>query len=115
MTFGLYCTLFLATFCLELVVYRILLRRFFSNTQILILCLILNVATHPIVCLVFPRWLGIHYWIPAELFAWAVEALILWALARWMTHHRMRWTTALLISLAANAFSAGLGLLFFSV
>jgi hypothetical protein len=111
MTFGQYFPLLLATFCFELVVYGILLRRIFSRRQIFILCVLLNVITHPIVCLVFPRWLGIHYWIPAELFAWVVEAQILWILARWMIHHKMRWTNALLISLAANAFSAGLGLL----
>ena len=102
---------FVATFCLELVVYGILLQRVFSKKQILAVCLLLNVITHPLVCLGFPRWLGNYYWIPAELFAWVVEALILWIFARWLMHHKMRWTKALLISLAANAFSAGLGLL----
>jgi hypothetical protein len=106
-----YFTLLLATFCFELFVYGLLLRRIFSRKQIFILCLLLNVITHPIVCLVFPQWLGNHYWIPAELFAWVVEAQILWIFARWLIHHKMRWTKALLISLAANAFSAGLGLL----
>lgn len=114
MTFWQYCTLLLATFCLELVVYGLLLRRIFSGKQIAILCLILNVTTHPIVCLVFPRWLGIHYWIPAELFAWLAEGYMLLILARSMSRSRMRWTSALTISLAANAFSAGLGLLFSS-
>ena len=114
MTIGHYCTLLLATFCFELIVYQTLLHRFFSTRQILTICFLLNIITHPLVCLVFPRYLGIYYWIPAELFAWLVEAQILWVLARWMVHYRMRWTRALLISFAANAFSAGFGLLFFS-
>jgi hypothetical protein len=114
MTIEQYFTLLLATFCFELIIYGTLLYRIFSKRQILAVCFLLNIITHPLVCLVFPRFFGIYYWIPAELFAWLVEAQTLWMLAQWMVHYKMRWTRALLISLAANSFSAGLGLLFFS-
>jgi hypothetical protein len=105
---------FVATFCLELIVYGILLQREFSKKQILAVCMFLNVITHPLVCLVFPRWLGNYFWIPAELFAWVVEALLLLAFARWVAPYKMEWTNAFAISLAANALSAGVGLLIFS-
>jgi len=114
MTIEQYFTLLLTTFCIELIVYGILLYRIFSKRQILAICVLLNIITHPLVCLVFPRFFGIYYWIPAELFAWLVEAQILLFLSQWMVHYKMRWTRALLISLAANLFSAGIGLLFFS-
>ena len=114
MTIEQYFTLLLATFCFELLVYGVLLYRIFSKRQILATCILLNIITHPLVILVFPLFLGIYYWIPAELFAWLVEAQILLLLAQWMVHYKMKWTRALLISLAANLFSAGFGLVFFS-
>jgi len=114
MTIGQYLTLFVTTYCLEFLVYGILLHRLFSKRQILALCLLLNVITHPLVCFGFPQWFDNYEWILAELFAWLIEALILLVIARLVAHYKMRWIKALTTSLAANALSAGMGLLFFS-
>ena len=108
-----YLPLFVVTFCLELAVYGILLNQVFSKKQILAISVLLNIITHPLVCFGFPGWFGNYYWILAELFAWVVEALILFALARWVVHHPIRSTKALATSLAANALSAGMGLVLF--
>ena len=113
MTIEQYFPTFIITFCLELIVYGILLHPTFSRKQILAVCVILNLITHPLVSLGFPLWFGNYFWIPAELFAWVVESLVLLGLARLLAHYKMRWQRALVISLAANAFSAGVGLLAF--
>ena len=114
MTIEQYLPLFVTTVCLELFIYGMFIHPIFSRKQIFGVCFLLNLSTHPLVCLVFPIWIEKHSWIPAELFAWVVEALILLALTRGVAHYKMHWTKAFVISLAANAFSAGVGLLFFS-
>jgi hypothetical protein len=74
---------------------------------------ICQLTTHPIVWFVLPRT---HPWplgyTIKELFAWLVEALIVYLASRtrW-SRERVGVLDALLISLAANALSAGIGLL----
>jgi len=108
-----YLPMFVITLCLELPVYGILLYPVFSKKQILAISMLLNIITHPLVCLGFPRWFGNYFWILAELFAWVVEALFLFVFARWVVHHQIRLTKAFATSLAANALSAGMGLVLF--
>ena len=109
-----YILLFASTYCLELLIYGILLFQLFSKKQILALCLFLNVITHPLVCYGFPRWFSKYEWILAELFAWIVEALLLLVISRWVVYKKMSWTKAFSTSLAANALSAGVVLLFYA-
>jgi len=102
--------IFALTCLLELPVYLWLLRHVVCVPWGLLLCLALNLATHPIVWFVLPGLLENqqHYVLVAEAFAVGVEALILIALAhfrRW----DLPWLSLVGVAFLANAFSATLG------
>jgi hypothetical protein len=109
LSFKAYLPLFLLTCLFEAPFYFIFLRgrSFTSRLSALLLC---NLATHPIVCFVIPK-LAERFQLTlaselaiAEIFAPAIEALLLWKV--W----RMRLTTALIAAVLANLFSWWVGI-----
>lgn len=106
---------FLGTLVIELPVYTWATTSVFGFARALAIGVALNVATHPLM------W-GVHSllrhpylltFLVAEAVVWATEAILL----KTFSHRRrarrvLGWSEALAISFAANAFSAGAGLLF---
>ena len=103
--------LFAMTYLLELPIYQGLLRRVVRLRQGLLLCLALNVATHPIVWFVWPIVLEnqLHYVLVAEAFAVLVEATLLWGMARWKRWPDGSWLSFVGVAFLANAFSVAVG------
>ena len=106
---------FLGTLVLETPVYFFALRRALGPAGALLASLALNLATHP---LAWSAIRGAPHAFPGIFFAvegavTLVEALLIVAIGRtrW-SRRRMGVGEALAMSLAANAFSAGVGLLF---
>lgn len=102
-----YLPYFLKTFLLELPIYLLLLRGLKSLRQILLINLVVNLATHPIVFFGIPLLLingtYLQYLIIAEIFAPAVEAWLLFQI------FKIRPGRAILAALLANLFSWGVG------
>jgi hypothetical protein len=101
---------FTATLAIEAPIYLWLLRERgwrFGVTM----TLLGNLLTHPIACWLVsgaePAW---GRFVAAELFAWLSEALLLVVLGR-AFQKRIDWSQSVWIALAANATSAGIGLL----
>jgi hypothetical protein len=99
---------FVVTLALELPVYALLLRRPLGLARALAVAVALNLATHPLAWLATYRW-GARFF-AVEAGVWLAEALLLFALARALGR-RVPLHEALLAALAANALSAGAGLL----
>jgi hypothetical protein len=99
---------FVGTLLLELPLYTLLLRRRLGTTRAVAVAAAINLATHPL------AWLAISAqvlpFIAVETCVWLTETLLIYvagrALARAVPFHE-----ALLAALAANALSAGVGLL----
>ncbi len=78
-----YLPFFLKTLLLELPLYYLLLKNVKSFKQILLINLVVNIATHPIIFIAMPPLLNafgfsyLNYLIIAEIFAPAVEAILL--------------------------------------
>jgi len=105
---------FLCTLLVETPVYFFALRRMLGPAGALLASLVLNLATHPIAWSTimaapdeFPgRFLAV------ECAVTLVEALLIFAVGRTRLSRRpIKIVEALAISLAANGFSAGIGLL----
>jgi len=103
--------IFVLTCLLELPVYLWLLRRAIKPAGGLLVCLALNLLTHPLVWFVFPALLEnqVHYVLVAEAFAVIVEGLALVALARWRRWEGFPWLSLVGVAFLANAFSATVG------
>lgn len=104
---------FLLTLLVETPIYGLALRRTFGLPGALLASLALNVATHPIAWSLitgaarpFPGT-----FLAVEAAAWVAEGLLLWGAARSRrARQRLGIGEALAVSLAANGFSAGIGL-----
>lgn len=100
-----YLSLFSLTYALETPIYFLGLRKYSKLRQILFISLVLNLATHPIVCFLFPVLADIlrmnydQYLILAEVFAPLVEFLLL----RFVFKFSMQ--RSLLVAVAANLVS----------
>lgn len=104
-----YAPYFLKTILLEFPLYYLFLKNIRSLKEILLMGLILNLATHPIIFLVMPPLLNtlqfsyLNYLIIAETFAPVVEALIL------SLFYKLSWRRSLLAALTANIVSWTIG------
>lgn len=105
---------FLSTLVVETPVYFLALRRNFGGKGALAVSLLLNFATHPI------AWSTImaahrpfpYLFLAVESTVTLIEGLLLLAAGRSrFARQPIRLGTSLVVSLAANGFSAGLGLL----
>jgi hypothetical protein len=103
--------LFTLTCLLELPVYVLPLRPVLPLRWGLLLLLVLNLATHPIVWFVLPRIFEnqVHYVLVAEAFAVIVEGLILGGLARRRRWEGWGWLSMMGLAFLANACSATIG------
>jgi hypothetical protein len=103
--------IFALTCLLELPVYLWLLRPAVTPARGLLVCIGLNLLTHPLVWFVFPTLLEnqVHYVLVAEAFAVIVEGLALVALARWRGWEGFPWLSLVGVAFLANAFSATVG------
>ena len=108
-SFSEYYPYFLKTFILELPIYYVLLRRLKSGLKVLEINLLVNLATHPFIFLLLPVLLSkteatyLDYLLTAEVFAPAVEALLLakaYKIPPWLS---------VLAAVAANLFSWSIG------
>lgn len=106
-----YLGIFLLTCSLESIFYFISAKtQKLKNSKIIEQILVLNLATHPIVFFIFPLVLEktgsrifTYIW-TAELFAFAIEAILL------KFRYRYSWTVAILTSSLANLFSWSVGI-----
>lgn len=103
--------IFVMTCLLELPIYLWLLRQAVKPAWGLLLCLTLNLLTHPVVWFVLPALLEnqVHYVLVAEAFAVIVEGLALIALTRWKRWEGLPWLSLLGVAFLANAVSATVG------
>lgn len=103
-----YLPYFLKTCALELPIYWLFLKGKKGFLQILMINILLNLSTHPIVFFIIPLLLKggtyFQYLSVAEFFAPLVEFLILWR------GFKVDGRVALLAAVAANLFSWGLGI-----
>jgi hypothetical protein len=103
--------IFSLTCLLELPIYVGLLRRVVRLPWGLLLCLVLNLLTHPLVWFVLPNLLEnqVHYVLVAEAFAVVTEGLALLGIARWRRWEGWPWLSLFGVAFFANAFSAAVG------
>lgn len=105
-----YIKVFSMTYLLELPIYWIFLKGYFNINRLFLVNFILNIATHPIVYLAMPvyflKWNlnYIQYLGIAEVFAPAIEALLLKNLFLMRTRH------AIWAAVIANLFSWTIGI-----
>lgn len=106
---------FLGTLVIEIPVYTWTTRAVFGVARATLVGVALNVATHPLL------WVALSQmrhpfpvlFLAAEAVVWAIEAgLLAWSSHTRIARSRLGLPVALGISLAANGFSAGAGLLF---
>jgi hypothetical protein len=104
---------FLFTLVVETPVYFLSLRRVFGGAGALAASLVLNAATHPIA---WSTIMAVHHPFPYVFLAvegavTLIEGLLVFAAGRSrFARQPIRLDTSLAVSLAANGFSAGLGL-----
>jgi hypothetical protein len=110
-SFLFYLGVFLLTCSLESIFYFIAAKKQkLTHSKTIEQILVLNLATHPIVFFIFPLLLEkagsdiLTYIWTAELFAFAIEALLL------KFRYRYSWTMAILTSGLANLFSWSVGI-----
>jgi hypothetical protein len=108
-TFG-WGTAFATTLLIETPVYVAGLRRDLGVGRAAAVALVLNVATHPLAFALGTPGSPVRF-VAVEGGVWVAEALLLWALARWLRPPPPALARAALLSAAANALSAGAGLL----
>jgi len=105
---------FATTLLAEGPVYVLSSRRSFTTGTAVVVALLLNLTTHPVAWSIF-RYGHITFpygFLAAEAVVVVIEALLLFAAARLrFARQPLPGTTCLAISLVANCFSAGLGLL----
>jgi len=103
--------IFALTYLLELPLYLGLLRSAIRPRWGLLLCLVLNLTTHPVVWFVLPSVLEnqVHYVLVGEAFAVVVEGLVLIGVARLRRWEGWPWLSLVGVSFLANAFSASVG------
>jgi hypothetical protein len=103
--------IFTLTYVIETPIYGAALREQLAWRWSLLLSLILNLATHPIVWFLLPRIFvnQINYALFAEAFAVTVEALIIAAAARLREWPRREWLWCFGLAFVANAVSATVG------
>lgn len=103
--------IFCLTYLLELPVYLILTRRVLRPHLGLLVCLGLNLLTHPLVWFVLPGAIEsqVHYVLVAEAFAVLTEGIALVALARWRRWEGWPWLSLIGLAFLANAWSAAVG------
>ncbi len=100
---------FAVTVLLETPVYWFFLLGYTKTEKAIAFSLLINALTLPVVWFVLPPLLFSNYLLyfaVAELFAWLAEA----AMVK-LAFRKMPWERAILAALAANAVSAGMGLL----
>jgi len=106
-----YLPIFIKTLAFELPFYYFFLRPKFSMLKILWINFIINVATHPFIFLMLPSLLVrfefsyLQYLVIAEIFAPAVEAVLL------NRFFKLSWSRAITAALVANLFSWSIGVL----
>ena len=110
MTLKDYLPYFLKTFILELPIYALILKSQQNFTKNLAATSLLNLATHPIIFILFPMVLPklgdfnyLNYLVAAEIFATVVEALLL------IKVFKLKIGWAVVSAAAANLFSWSLG------
>lgn len=103
--------IFTLTYAVETPIYGAALRSQLAWRWTLLLSLLLNLATHPIVWFVLPRLFDnqVTFALFAEAFAVTVEALILAAAARLREWPRREWLWCFGLAFVANAISATAG------
>lgn len=108
----LWLVVFAVTYLCELPIYALGLRGSVAFARALLVTLVLNLATHPVVWFVLPKVFGddaVHYVLVAEAFAVTVEGVVLWLIARWQRWPERSWLWFIGLAFVANAFSATLG------
>lgn len=100
-----YLLVFFKTYTFELPLYYVFLRKSWNMPKILLVNLVINLATHPIIYLLMPIIFlrfdmnYLQYLVIAEIFAPAVEAILLSRV------FKISWKTAVAAALVANLFS----------
>lgn len=100
---------YMLTVLLETPIYWFFLVGYTKTEKAIALSLLINTLTLPVVWFVLPPFLFsnyVLYFVVAELFAWLSEALMVK-----LAFSELPWSRAVLAALAANAVSAGAGLL----
>jgi hypothetical protein len=105
---------FLATLAIEAPVFLFALWRPLGMARAIATTLGLNALTHPLAwsMIMVARQPFPGVFLSVESAVWVIEALLLWHVCRSpISRRRLPFVEALAISLAANGFSAGIGLL----
>jgi hypothetical protein len=103
--------IFALTYTIETPIYFAALRRHLHFLGALLVSLVLNLATHPVVWFVLPKIFSnqVNYALFAEAWAVTIEALLLKALDRGLHWGRQGWLWFFGLAFVANGISASVG------